>query len=146
MFRKAMFSSRIIKNTRKISLKHNLSEDNVGRTLRNSLEEYSDIQFEPLRVQNYFVGTSFSKSGVTIQSCNKEFDILRNNTEDRYINSCNVSSQMLDFRTLFINGFRALEQNIEGVLTQNENINFALQAFRTEFLHNKGESTNVFFV
>ncbi|XP_063407308.1 uncharacterized protein LOC134691045 isoform X1 [Mytilus trossulus] len=112
------------------------TEEDICNILIKSLDSYKDVQFEPYRLKNFTLGSSFTKANVKIEQIIKD---LTGKLLDPYLVDDNTDtySDLVDFKSIFRNGFDSLNQNIAEGKTDNVDINFAIQAIKTSFLQDK---------
>ncbi|XP_063396421.1 uncharacterized protein LOC134681007 [Mytilus trossulus] len=111
-----------------------------SRLIREALSDFEDTEFQPLRIREYALGRSFSRAYVdTIQYLEDKSGKVLDIMEAREImkKSDGVVTKRVSFKSMFEDGFRSLELNIEGKKCSDPSLQFVTDAFIVGFLEEK---------
>ncbi|XP_071139917.1 uncharacterized protein [Mytilus edulis] len=111
-----------------------------SRLIRESLSDFEDTEFQPLRIREYALGRNFSRANVdTIQyledKSGKVLDIME--AKEIMKQGEGVVTKRVSFKSMFEDGFRSLELNIEGKKCSDSSLQFLTDAFILGFLEKK---------
>ncbi|XP_052094069.1 uncharacterized protein LOC127730058 [Mytilus californianus] len=111
-----------------------------SRLIREALSDFEDTEFQPLRIRGYALGRNFSRANVdTIQyledKSGKVLDIME--AQEVMKTGEGVFTKRVSFKSMFEDGFRSLELNIEGKKCPDPSLQFVTDAFILGFLEEK---------